>query len=133
VNNSWHLVDLPGYGYAKVSKAERANFLTIIYNYLLNRKSLICLFLLIDSRHKPQANDLEFMRWLGENKVPFVICFTKTDKLSSSQINKTIQIYKQTLLKEWESLPQIFYTSTTSNRGKEEILNFIEATNQTLE
>ena len=132
VNKSWHLVDLPGYGYAKVSKSDRASFLKIIYSYLLNRKSLICLFLLIDCRHKPQSNDLEFMRWLGKNQVPFVICFTKTDKLSSSELNKAIKSYKQTLLKDWESLPQIFYSSTTQNRGRAEIMNFIEATNSTL-
>lgn len=132
VNKSWHLVDLPGYGYAKVSKSDRASFLKIIYSYLLNRKSLICLFLLIDCRHKPQSNDLEFMRWLGKNQVPFVICFTKTDKLSSSELNKAMKSYKQTLLKEWESLPQIFYSSTTQNRGRTEILSFIETTNDAL-
>jgi GTP-binding protein len=133
VNDSWHIVDLPGYGYAKVAKTERAKFLQIIYSYLLNRKSLVCLFLLIDSRHDPQTNDLQFMRWLGEKMIPFVICFTKTDKLSSSQLLKSITTYKQTLLKEWESLPQIFCTSTTQDRGKTEILNFIEATNKTLQ
>lgn len=132
VNNSWHLVDLPGYGYAKVSKSERAKFLQIIYSYLLKRKSLICLFLLIDCRHKPQSNDLEFMRWLGVNRIPFVICFTKTDKLSSSQLNESIKAYKQILLKEWESLPQFFCTSITRDRGKEEILNFIDSTNHSL-
>ena len=132
VNNDWHLVDLPGYGYAKVSKSERASFHKIIYSYLLNRKSLICLFLLIDCRHRPQSNDLEFMRWLGKNQIPFVICFTKTDKLSSSELNKAIKSYTQILLKDWESLPQIFYSSTSQNRGRAEILNFIEATNSTL-
>lgn len=132
VNDSWHIVDLPGYGYAKVAKTERAKFLQIINSYLLNRKSMVCLFLLIDSRHKPQANDLDFMRWLGNNQVPFVICFTKTDKLSSSQLHKSIEVYKKTLFKEWESLPQIFFTSTTHDRGKTEILDFIETTNKTL-
>lgn len=132
VNNSWHLVDLPGYGYAKVSKTERDKFLQIISDYLLKRKSLVCLFLLIDSRHKPQNNDLHFMRWLGENHVPFVICFTKTDKLSSSQLHKSTKIYTKELLKDWESLPQIFYTSTTHDRGRTEILNFIESTIGTL-
>ena len=132
VDNSWHLVDLPGYGFAKVSKTERDKFLQIILDYLLKRKSLVCLFLLIDSRHKPQNNDLQFMRWLGENHVPFVICFTKTDKLSSSQLHKSINTYTQVLLKDWESLPQIFYTSTTQDRGRIEILNFIESTINTL-
>jgi GTP-binding protein len=132
VNNSWHIVDLPGYGYAKVAKTERAKFLKIIHSYLLNRNSLACLFLLIDCRHEPQINDLQFMRWLGEKMVPFVICFTKTDKLSSSQLHKSIKGYKQALLKDWESLPQMFFTSTTHDRGKTEILNFIETTNKSL-
>lgn len=132
VNNSWHIVDLPGYGYAKVAKTERAKFLKIIHSYLLNRNSLACLFLLIDCRHDPQANDLQFMRWLGEKMVPFVICFTKTDKLSSSHLHKSIKSYKQALLNDWESLPQMFFTSTTHDRGKTEILNFIETTNKSL-
>lgn len=132
VNNNWHLVDLPGYGYAKVSKTERLKFLQIIYNYLIKRKSLVCLFLLIDCRHNPQSNDLQFIRWLGENQIPFVICFTKTDKLSSSQLKDSIKIYKQTLKNEWETLPTIFLTSTLNNQGKTEILNFIGATNQSV-
>ena len=123
---------LAKYGYAKVSKSERSKFLQIINSYLLNRKSLICLFLLIDCSHNPQSNDLQFMRWLGENQIPFVVCFTKTDKLSSSQLDKSIRTYKQVLSKEWDSLPAIFLTSTLNNQGKQEILNFIENTNKTL-
>jgi GTP-binding protein len=132
VDESWYLVDLPGYGYAKVSKTIRSKFEIIIKDYLKNRKSLACLFLLIDSRHSPQKNDLEFMQWLGENEVPFVICFTKTDKLSSTLLQKSRQTFSQTLLDTWESLPEIILTSTVTDRGKEEILTFIQQTNKLL-
>jgi GTP-binding protein len=132
VDGSWYLVDLPGYGFAKVSKADRVKFELMIKNYLKKRESLACLFLLIDSRHSPQSNDLEFMRWLGENNVPFVICFTKTDKLSSSQILKSKAVYIDMLLQTWESLPEIFETSTILNKGKDEILSFIAKTNKLL-
>jgi GTP-binding protein len=132
VDETWYLVDLPGYGYAKLGKVERSKFDKIIKDYLLNRKTLVCLFQLIDCRHKPQKNDLEFLTWLGEKGVPFVICFTKTDKLTSVQLNKAVDFYKQTLLKQWESLPRIFLTSTTINKGREEILTFIEETNKML-
>ena len=132
VDESWYLVDLPGYGYAKIAKTERAKFEKLIKDYLLYRKNLVCLFQLIDCRHEPQKNDLEFLSWLGKNGVPFVLCFTKTDKLSSSQLQKSLKTYKNELLKQWESLPQIFMTSTTANRGKEEILGFIDDTNKLL-
>ncbi len=132
VDESWYLVDLPGYGFAKVSKTERAKFEMLIKDYLKNRETLSCLFHLIDSRHSPQANDLEFLQWLGENSIPFVICFTKTDKLSAAQILKSKNTYTEILLKTWESLPEIFQTSTIQNKGKEEILHFIEQTNKLL-
>jgi GTP-binding protein len=132
VDDTWYMVDLPGYGYAKVSKSKRKEFSSIISNYLLKRKSLVCLFVLIDCRHAPLANDLDFMRWLGVNGIPFVICFTKTDKLSSSALNKAVTVYKNTMLKEWESLPQVFLTSTTQNQGKEEILDYINSLNRSV-
>jgi GTP-binding protein len=132
VDGSWYLVDLPGYGFAKVSKAYRAKFEIMIKNYLKKRESLACLFLLIDSRHSPQLNDLEFIQWLGENNVPFVICFTKTDKLPSSQILKSKAAYTDILLQTWESLPEIFETSTILNKGKDDILGFIANTNKLL-
>lgn len=132
VDNSWYLVDLPGYGYAKITRTERNKFEKLIKDYLLQRKSLVCLFQLIDCRHEPQKNDLEFITWLGQNRVPFVLCFTKTDKLSSSLLQKSLRNYKNELLKHWESLPQIFLTSTTANRGKDEILSFIYETNKLL-
>lgn len=130
VDSSWYMVDLPGYGYAKVSKSKRKEFSSLISNYLLKRKTLVCLFVLIDCRHAPLANDLDFMRWLGENHIPFVICFTKTDKLSSSALNKAVNAYKNTMLKEWESMPPVFLTSTTQNRGKDEILDYIISLNR---
>lgn len=132
VDDSWYLVDLPGYGYAKIAKNVRSKFDKLIKDYLLQRKTLVCLFQLIDCRHEPQRNDLDFITWLGQNVVPFVLCFTKTDKLSSNELQKSLKTYKNVLLKQWESLPKIFITSTTSNRGKEEILSFIEETNKLL-
>lgn len=129
VDEAWYLVDLPGYGYAKISKSEREKFIGIIQQYLLKRQNLTCLFLLIDCRHDPLKKDLNFIRWLGENQIPFAICYTKTDKLSSSQLNKSMKLYRQTLLKDWESLPPIFYSSILQKSGKEEILGFIESTN----
>ncbi len=129
VDKSWYLVDLPGYGFARISKSERNRLSTMIEQYLLNRKSLVCLFLLIDSRHSPQNSDLNFIRWLGENQVPFVFCFTKTDKLGSNQLTKSVQSYKKELLKEWESLPEFFLSSATDKTGKDEILAFIQKTN----
>jgi GTP-binding protein len=121
-------VDLPGYGYAKVARTERSKFLTMIQEYLLRRESLVCLFLLIDSRLEPQKNDLNFMRWLGENHVPFAICFTKTDKLTPGKLDKLFHHYKKTLIEDWESLPPVFFTSTLTKKGKEEVLQFIEQT-----
>ena len=133
VNQSWYLVDLPGYGYARISKPEREKFTKIIRDYLQFSPSMVCLFLLIDSRHKPLEIDLDFMRWLGINKIPFAVCFTKTDKLSSSHLEKNFGYYEKVLLQEWESLPPFFNTSTLNKQGKEEILSFIEETNKNLE
>ncbi len=128
VDEAWYLVDLPGYGYAKISKSERQKFRLVIEQYLLMRKSLVCLFVLIDSRHEPQAIDLQFLRWLGENQIPFTICFTKTDKLSKDQLHNSLKNYKNKLLEEWESLPQFFLSSVFNKTGKDEILTFIYKT-----
>jgi GTP-binding protein len=130
VNGSLYLVDLPGYGYAKISKTERAKFEILIKEYLAGRESLACLFLLIDCRRSPQENDLEFINWLGVNNIPFVLCFTKTDKLSKSQLEKSLKTFSLELLKTWETLPQFFQTSTLHKSGKEEILDFIDQTNK---
>jgi len=130
INDNWFLVDLPGYGYAQISKSKRKTFQKFITDYFFNRKQLVCTFLLVDSRHEPQKIDLEFMRFLGENEIPFCIVFTKSDKLNSSNINKNLQIYQQKVLKDgWESMPQSFVTSATSKDGRDELLTFIEGVN----
>ena len=129
INDNWFLVDLPGYGYARVSKKNRSIFAKFIYEYLEKRENLICTFVLIDSRHEPQKIDMQFMEWLGQNQIPFVIIFTKMDKLSSSQLNKNLTKYKIEMLKKWENIPQIFRSSALSGLGKSEILKFIEQTN----
>ena len=129
INKEWYLVDLPGYGYATVSKKQKEEFQKIIFSYLENRESLMCLFVLLDCRHKAQKIDLEFMQWLGEKEIPFVIIFTKTDKLGKISLQKNIANYKKEMLKEWEGIPQCFYTSTLKREGNKEILAFIEKTN----
>ena len=129
INKGWYLVDLPGYGYATVSKKQKEEFQKIIFSYLENRESLMCLFVLLDCRHKAQKIDLEFMQWLGEKEIPFVIIFTKTDKLGKISLQKNIANYKKEMLKEWEKIPQYFYTSTLKREGNKEILAFIEKTN----
>lgn len=129
INDNWFLVDLPGYGYAKVSKKNRSIFAKFIYEYLEKRENLICTFVLVDSRHEPQKIDMLFMEWLGQNQIPFVIVFTKMDKLSSSQLNKNITKYKTEMLKTWEDIPQTFRSSAENGLGKSEILKFIEHTN----
>ena len=129
INKEWYLVDLPGYGYATVSKKQKEEFQKIIFSYLENRESLMCLFVLLDCRHKAQKIDLEFMQWLGKKEIPFVIIFTKTDKLGKIALQKNIANYKKEMLKEWEEIPQCFYTSTLKREGNKEILAFIEKTN----
>ena len=129
VNEKWYLVDLPGYGFAKVSKSARKDFNKLINEYALYRDNLMCLFVLLDARHEPQKNDLGFMRWLGENQVPFAMIFTKADKISSSVLNKNIKNYKKEMLKEWEALPEIFISSSEQKRGRSEILDYIDKIN----
>lgn len=130
INNQWHLTDLPGYGYAKVSKDKKKEFQKCITDYILYRENLVCLFILIDSRLSPQAIDLAFMRWLRKNRIPFCIVFTKTDKLSQPQCQKNIDHYKEVLFKEWREIPQYFKTSTQNKHGKTEILDCINNFNQ---
>lgn len=130
INEEWYLVDLPGYGYAKVSKSKRGQFQGIIHSYLLNRENLMCTFVLLDSRHEPQKADLEFMQWMGEKGLPFVMVFTKIDKQSSAKTQKNIMNYKKKMLNTWEFLPEIFMTSAVNNHGKEEILNFVNKINE---
>jgi GTP-binding protein len=129
INNEWYLVDLPGFGYAKISKTKRAEFHDMISEYLLNRTNLMCLFVLIDSRHKPQDIDKEFMQWLSEKGIPFVMVFTKIDKLGKVVLAKNIGTYKTEMLKAWGELPQIFITSAEKKTGTKEICDFIEQLN----
>lgn len=130
INESWYLVDLPGYGYARVSKSKRQEFSQFIKTYLLKRKSLMCLFVLIDSRLTPQEVDLEFMQWLAHHKVPFVMCFTKQDKLSKKKRSENLQDYKKRMRIDWQELPSIFLSSANEGIGKEDILSFISETNK---
>lgn len=130
INSNWYLVDLPGYGYAKVSKTSRKKFQKFITNYFEQRKQLISAFVLIDIRHNPQPIDLEFMQYLGEKEIPFAIIFTKADKLKPKAIERDVASYCEELLKTWEELPPYFITSSTKHIGKESVLDYIDATNQ---
>ena len=129
INKRWYLVDLPGYGFAKISKIQRSKFRAMINDYLTNRRNLMCLFVLIDSRHKPQKIDQEFMQWLAENRIPFALIFTKRDKLTTTKLAKNIEEYKLEMLKQWEELPNIFISSAEKNIGTQEIITYIEHLN----
>ncbi len=130
IDDSWYLVDLPGYGYAKVSKSERAAFDKMIRAYLVNRTTLSCVFVLVDSRIPPQSVDLDFMNWLGEMQIPFVLVFTKIDKVKKNQIPKSVKNYYKVLKNTWEELPECFLTSSVSKAGREELLGFIDNINE---
>ncbi len=129
VNDAWYLVDLPGYGYAQHSKKTREQWRIMINNYILRRRNLVTTFVLVDSRIEPQNNDLGFMEWMGENRVPFCIVFTKTDKVSKAELERNVEAFKARLLEEWEDLPPMFITSSETGRGRDEILDYIEAQN----
>ena len=126
VNGQWYLVDLPGYGYARVPAAVREKWISAAREYILGRENLVCLFVLLDTRLRPQKSDLEFMEFLGLNEVPFARVFTKSDKLNQISVDKSIGLYDAEMLKKWESLPVTFITSSVKKRGREEILSFIE-------
>ena len=133
INDKWFLVDLPGYGYANASKTKKKIFQSFITTYFIKRKQLINAFLLIDIRHEPQKIDVNFMRWLGNNQIPFSIIFTKSDKLKSHALNEKLNNYKQIMIHEvWESLPPIFVTSSLKNKGGDDILNYIDNLNSEL-
>lgn len=129
INKNWHLVDLPGYGYAKVSKSSKKVFQKFITQYFSLREQLVTAFVLVDIRHEPQAIDLEFMQWLGENGIPFSIIFTKADKLKPKAIERQIEHYKTILLETWEETPNYFITSSTKIIGKEDLLGYIDELN----
>nr|WP_311175954.1 ribosome biogenesis GTP-binding protein YihA/YsxC [uncultured Porphyromonas sp.] len=132
INGAWYLVDLPGYGYARLSKDGREKLKAMIEDYTLERKELVCLFVLVDSRHEPQKIDLEFIQWLGEEGVSFALVFTKADKLTKGRLSANLEAYKARLLEEWEELPPIFVTSSEQQLGRDELLSYIEGINTTL-
>ena len=133
INSTWHLVDLPGYGYARVSKSSKKTFQKFITDYFEKRTQLVSAFVLIDIRHKPQPIDLEFMEYLGESQIPFSIIFTKADKLKPNAIDRNVEDYCNQLLKYWEELPNYFVTSSSKSIGKDELLEFISTTNDEIE
>ena len=130
INNDWYLVDLPGYGFAKRSKTERAKLEQMISSYILQRECLTNLFLLIDCRHEPQQIDLDFMQWLGESGIPFRIVFTKADKLSRQALTSNVNAYLNRLAEDWDPLPPHFVTSSETRQGRDELLNYIEEINR---
>lgn len=133
VEKSWYLVDLPGYGFAKVSKTQRASWTKMIRDYLEKRSNLLCLFVLLDVRLEPQKIDLEFMQWVGQNGMPFAMVFTKADKLSGSKVDQQVAAYKRVMLKHWTQMPPFFVSSSETGRGREEILDFIQQLNADFE
>lgn len=132
INKNWHLVDLPGYGYARVSKSTKKVFQKFITQYFEKRTQLVMAFVLIDCRHEPQKIDMEFMEWLGNNQIPFGMIFTKADKLKPNAIERNIDVYMQSMLETWEELPPHFVTSSSKGIGRDELLNYIDQINVSL-
>ncbi len=130
INKKWYVVDLPGYGYAKVSKTSKATWDKMIRDYLEKRKNLMTVFILIDIRLDPQPIDLRFINWVGEKQIPLALVFTKSDKISKQQVIYSVEQYKKTLLKSWAELPLLFITSSEKKTGRDEILDFIDVTNK---
>ena len=126
INKAWYLVDLPGYGYAHASKSKREGFGKMIEDFVLKRENLMCLFVLLDARLEPQANDLNFIQWAGSKEVPLALIFTKIDKLKRNELQKNMKQYEKTLLTQWEILPTIMLTSSVEKNGREELLTFVE-------
>lgn len=132
INRDWYLVDLPGYGYARLSRDGRDGLRRMIEDYILERTELVCLFVLLDSRLEPQRIDLEFIEWLGEEGIPFALVFTKADKLSKGKLATNIAAYKERLLQQWEELPPLFITSAEARLGRDELLSYIDGINKSL-
>lgn len=133
INKNWHLVDLPGYGYARVSKSTKKVFQKFITEYFSKREQLVTAFVLVDIRHEPQSIDLEFMQWLGEHGIPFSIIFTKADKLKPKAIENHIEDYQNILLETWEDMPNYFVTSSSKEIGKDDVLNYIDELNENMQ
>ncbi|MCZ6594795.1 MAG: ribosome biogenesis GTP-binding protein YihA/YsxC [Bacteroidetes bacterium] len=132
INDNWYLVDLPGYGYARVSKSAKKVFQKFITQYFAKREQLVSAFVLIDCRHEPQNVDLDFMRWMGENQIPFSIIFTKADKLKPNAITRNIEAYQQKMLETWDEMPLYFITSSSKSLGRDEVLEYIDTINKEL-
>lgn len=132
VNKNWYLVDLPGYGYARVSKSAKKTFQKFITDYFSKREQLVMAFVLVDCRHEPQPIDLEFMHWMGENQIPFGIVFTKADKLKPNALKRNIEAYSKKMLETWEEMPLFFATSASNTLGRDELLRYIDSVNQEL-
>lgn len=132
INKQWYIVDLPGYGYAKASKSTKAGLHKMVTDYVLKREQLACLFVLLDSRHKAHDIDLDFIHFLGEEQIPFALVFTKTDKISKLEFEANLSDYKNTLLMSWEELPPIFTSSSVKKRGRQELLDYIGAINDSI-
>lgn len=132
INEDWYVVDLPGYGYAKISKSMRESLHKMITDYVTKREQLACLFVLLDSRHEPQEIDLDFLSFLGESGVPFAIIFTKTDKVTQAEVSKNVRKFKDKMLETWEELPAMFLTSSEKRRGREEVLDYIDSIIQSI-
>src|SRR5574344_512083 len=132
IDDKWHLVDLPGYGYAQAGQKQREKLRLMIERYCLLRQELCSLFVLVDCRHEPQQIDLDFMEWLGENEVPFAIVFTKGDKLGKVRLRENVEAYKQKMLETWVELPPVFVTSAETGMGGDELLQYIESINESV-
>lgn len=133
INKNWYLVDLPGYGYARVSKSAKKTFQKFITQYFEKRPQLVLAFVLIDCRHEPQSIDMEFMQWLGVNQIPFNIIFTKADKLKPQVLEGNIQIYAEKMLEVWEEMPKYFVTSSSDSMGREALLKYIDTLNSNIQ
>ncbi len=133
INKNWYLVDLPGYGYARVSKKDKKTFQKFITDYFDKRQQLVLGFVLVDCRHEPQPIDLEFMQWLGENQIPFHIIFTKADKLKPGALERNIETYKEVMQEFWEEIPPYFVTSSSNGTGRDEVLDYIDNLNQSIQ
>jgi GTP-binding protein len=133
VNKNWYLVDLPGYGYARVSKSSKKVFQKFITNYFEKREQMVLAFVLVDCRHEPQPIDLEFMQWMGESGIPFNIIFTKADKLKPKALERNIAAYTEKMLEAWEEMPHYFVTSASDSTGREKVLNYIDELNNSIQ
>ena len=132
INKNWYLVDLPGYGYARVSKSSKKTFQKFITSYFELREQMILAFVLVDCRHAAQPIDLDFMEWMGESGIPFNIIFTKADKLKPKALERNIEIYTNKMLETWEEMPKYFITSASNSEGRDEVLNYIDEISQNL-